>query len=495
MQTRKIATIVTVVAALIALLAASSTVAGPPVPEGEGSDSITLAGTVGARDPDSQGEPGAQAALGSAFTYQGQLNQGGTPVTGTCDFQFSLWDAASGGTQVGSTQSLNNVSVNNGLFTVQLDFGNGAFQGDARWLEIGVRCPAGSGSYATLGPRQALTAGPYALHAISTGALQRRSVADIPPAAGQVLKWDGSVWAPATDEVGAGGPGAHDHWGETWQGVGVGLTLRNAEPLLTTDVQLGAVTGPAVNSYSMANAGVRGDSMFADGVQGEASASDKSGVYGYNTQDGYGVFGRSTNGFGLGAAGGGDGSINDRVGDLVLAGDRGEIFSFGTSLDLYSDGNVDIHLDDNDNDANAALWILDGKGNIVGFHREDGTKSAVLQTKNYGQRAVYSMESPGVWLEDFGSASLVNGVATVTLEPIFAETVNTEKDYHIFVTPLCEEPVLVFVTSKTTTGFTVRGVTLDGQPTNCSFDYRIAAKRLGLEDIRLELVSATGDSE
>jgi hypothetical protein len=104
-----------------------------------------------------------QSLAGSAFTYQGRLTSGGAPVNGQCDFQFSLFDAASAGTQIGSTQPATNVSVMNGLFTVAIDFGGGAFNGAARWLEIGVRCPAGSGSYTTLSPRQALHAAPYAL--------------------------------------------------------------------------------------------------------------------------------------------------------------------------------------------------------------------------------------------------------------------------------------------------------------------------------------------
>jgi hypothetical protein len=104
-----------------------------------------------------------QSLAGSAFTYQGRLTSGGAPVNGPCDFQFSLFDAASAGTQIGSTQPATNVSVMNGLFTVAIDFGGGAFNGAARWLEIGVRCPAGSGSYTTLSPRQALHAAPYAL--------------------------------------------------------------------------------------------------------------------------------------------------------------------------------------------------------------------------------------------------------------------------------------------------------------------------------------------
>ena len=111
-----------------------------------------------------QDEPQSpQALYGSAFTYQGQLKSGGTPYNGACDLRFGLWNALSGGVQIGTTQTKSNVGMAEGCFTVQLDFGTGAFQGDARWLAIEVRCPAGTGSYTALSPRQALTAAPYAL--------------------------------------------------------------------------------------------------------------------------------------------------------------------------------------------------------------------------------------------------------------------------------------------------------------------------------------------
>ena len=104
-----------------------------------------------------------QTPLGTAFTYQGKLEQAGVPLDGTADLEFRLFGAASGGAQIGSTQTVSNVTIADGLFTASLNFGATAFNGDARWLEIAVRSPAGSGAFTTLTPRQPLTATPYAL--------------------------------------------------------------------------------------------------------------------------------------------------------------------------------------------------------------------------------------------------------------------------------------------------------------------------------------------
>src|SRR5262245_18873089 len=84
--------------------------------------------------------------LGTGFTYQGRLTDGSNPATGVYDIEFRLFDAASGGGQVGSTLALDNVGVNGGLFTVSLDFGASAFNGNDRWLQIGVRPGASTGA-------------------------------------------------------------------------------------------------------------------------------------------------------------------------------------------------------------------------------------------------------------------------------------------------------------------------------------------------------------
>jgi hypothetical protein len=108
--------------------------------------------------------PLSTSAQGTAFTYQGRLNDGGVPAGGNYDLKFTIYDALTGGSIVGTPLTNAPVAVSNGLFAVTLDFGAGAFDGSPRWLEIGVHTN-GNGGFFTLSPRQALTAAPYAITA------------------------------------------------------------------------------------------------------------------------------------------------------------------------------------------------------------------------------------------------------------------------------------------------------------------------------------------
>ncbi|MEM9597160.1 MAG: hypothetical protein AAGD06_23000 [Acidobacteriota bacterium] len=104
----------------------------------------------------------------TAFTYQGQLRQGGTPVTGTYDVEIRLYDIDDPmlGTALATLQRCG-VSVRGGLFQLELDFGD-RFPGDRRWLQLSVgeagAC-SGSQSFTALLPLQELTVTPHAWRA------------------------------------------------------------------------------------------------------------------------------------------------------------------------------------------------------------------------------------------------------------------------------------------------------------------------------------------
>ena len=209
------------------------------------------------------------AQAGSGFGYQGELKKSGLRHNGSCDMQFSLWDTASDGAQLGSTQSVNGVNVGGGLFTVVLNdtnqFGASAFTGESRWLAVAVQC-AGDGGFIPLSPRTALTAVPYAL-SLLPGAVISSSLAS------------SSVVSVATT-----------------------TNLTNAAALLgelqstTVGQGLAAIRG---NNYGV---GSQGSGVLGVGYGGGAGVSgvslDGEGVYAQST-NGTGVYAQSTNGCGV----------------------------------------------------------------------------------------------------------------------------------------------------------------------------------------------------
>lgn len=452
--------------------------------------------------------PGDQKAL--AIPYSASLldEQGNVVSAGFYDFQFALYDTESNGSLLWS-EVQEQIEVTAGNFNVFLGSGvplpEGIFARQELWLEVAVR-QSGETEFAYLSPRQRFSA-PFNAQTVSE------------PTQSNSLSCE------------------HTHFGEAWSGEGIaGLLIHTpngnlggaffgktgglgyglwGEQNTTLNILGGGVAGysNSASGYggyfendgggiglfakSNTNYGIRGESgssvgVFGksnshDAIRGESAGTGKSGVYGYNSQDGYGVFGRSTNGFGMGAVGV-DSNPYDTLGDLWLGGDFGEIYAEG-DMDLFSNRNIFLDLDDDNNESNACFKIYNGANTVIGQTCENGTKSAVLQTRDYEQRAVYVIESPEVWLQDFGTATLQGGQVTVTFEPIFAQTINTELDYHVQLTPLCQNPLLLFVVSKEANGFTVKGVGLDGSPSSCNFDYTITAKRLGVEALRLEEVS------
>src|SRR5690242_13214443 len=116
------------------------------------------------------GAAGPVLAQGTAFTYQGQLNNNGNPVTGSYDLQFGIYSAATNGTLFGLTTN-SDTPVTNGLFTVILDFGANVFNGGARWLQVGVRPGGSPTAFTLLQPRQPFTSTPYAITSLSAASV------------------------------------------------------------------------------------------------------------------------------------------------------------------------------------------------------------------------------------------------------------------------------------------------------------------------------------
>lgn len=108
-------------------------------------------------------------AQGTAFIYQGRLDDSGSPAAGLYDLRFAIYDLSTGGTPQGNTLTNAATAVSNGLFTVTLDFGPGVFTGPTRWLELGV-VTNGGGAFTTLVPRQEVTPTPYAMYAAGANA-------------------------------------------------------------------------------------------------------------------------------------------------------------------------------------------------------------------------------------------------------------------------------------------------------------------------------------
>src|SRR5215475_8993957 len=155
---------------------------------------------------------GAAWGQGTAFTYQGRLNDGASPANGTYDLTFTLFGTNSGGSALAGPLTNSPTGVTNGLFTVVLNFGN-QFPGADRWLEIAVRTNGpGSPGFTTLAPRQPLTAAPYAVTA--------GNLTGVVPASGL----SGAYSAPVT----------FNNPANAFSGNGAGLTNLNASQLTST---------------------------------------------------------------------------------------------------------------------------------------------------------------------------------------------------------------------------------------------------------------------
>lgn len=105
------------------------------------------------------------------------------------------------------------------------------------------------------------------------------------------------------------------------------------------------------------------------------------------------------------------------------------------------------------------------------------SKNCMQDTEHYGKRLINAYETAEYYYGDIGEGEIKNGVCKVKIDPIFAECVNLDIGYQVFLSPYGKGNI--FVCERNKSNFTVRG---DDIP----FAWEIKAKRKGFENTRLE---------
>lgn len=257
-----------------------------------------------------------------------------------------------------------------------------------------------------------------------------------------------------------------------------------------------AFTDSGVVGTSVNGSGVLGDSINSSGVTGRGLTV---GVLGLGRRgDSLGVRGTGPRGgvFGVGTAAGGVGVF----GSGGVAGISGSTTSLASGFGVNGQTLFGVGVRGLARAINGVGVLgvgASGGHGLVGMASfpafagaffgdlfVTGKKSAAVPFPDGSHRLLYCMESPESWFEDFGTARLVRGRATVRLDRGFAAVVRRDQ-LHVFLTPEGDCRGL-YVSRKSAAGFEVRE--LQGGTSSLPFTYRVVARRRDVGAPRLARV-------
>ena len=214
-------------------------------------------------------------------------------------------------------------------------------------------------------------------------------------------------------------------------------------------------SGNAIDSYGESS----GASYYAHPYGGGPAAYlDATGGAGYGiiayTYGSPAYYGQNFNGVGM-----------DILGSYIGVAARSDSYPFAA---YDESSNLVAYID-----ASGNLYIHGGYGNFT-------------RVRGGGTATAYAPASTSPTIEDNGTAQLVDGVAMVSLEPTFAQTIDLSRAYQVMLTPDGDTRGL-YIASKGTSGFVVREV--QGGHSSIAFDYHIYAPALGRANQHMTVVN------
>ncbi len=296
--------------------------------------------------------------------------------------------------------------------------------------------------------------------------------------------------------------------GTSVEGTGVFGTSTSGSGIFGSSNSSVGVDGISVSSYGVAGTSTSGTGVTGGGVIGVTGAGSAESIVAYGqggelyrgVSSGFAdvfdvlddgttitgpIYSNTINANGIT----GDRGVDGQGSNYGLVGYSPNSALMGAGIGAQAD-NGDIYVGFN---SSSEVFLVDGGGNIqiAGLiYTSGGCSLGCSKNANGSGRHVVSFtpaESEPT-TEDFGEGQLRDGIARVQIAADFANTIDRNATYMVFLSPEGDNRGL-YVTDKTPSGFAVHES--QGGQSSLAFSYRIVAKRFGVAQRRLPMINVS----